>query len=180
MRESRKIIRNTALAAILAALIVVMLVAGGVFDLFDLLVVSVCSLVLHVVIVEMGAKWSFLIYAVSSALALILLPFATTTLYFVSFFGYYPVLRRFVYAKIKSKKIAVLLMFLWYSAVMAALYTVFKTLFGVEGEPPAMIALLYGSAAVFYLAFELLMSRIIILYALKIRPRLFGKKGNRK
>ena len=165
----KKTIRRMAYSAILAAIITVIVIAGGFFDIIDLACASLAALILQVVYTEMGGKSAVMIYAVSAALSFILMPLRSATLYFVTFFGYYPILRGVLLRKMKSKKVINFLLCLLFNAVMIVLYAAFRTVFGIENEPVYVYVLLIISANIFFACFEMLMGKIMILYNYKIK-----------
>lgn len=179
----KKKIRTTAYAAVLAALVTLILLLGSFFDMLDLACAAVGSLILHIAYHEIGGTYAFLIYAVASVLSFILLPMRSCSLFFVAFFGYYPLLRAFLGKHIRSRKLCLLLLALIYNAVMLALFFLFKGIFGMQGEPVFMYVLLLVSSNIFFFCFDLLMSRIMILYQYKIKKFIAttkkGKEDNR-
>ena len=162
-------IRTTAYTAIIAAAVTVILLIGGIFDIVDLACVSVSALVIHLAYGEFGGKYAFLIYAVAALLSFLLMPMRSASLYFTAFFGYYPLLRAFTAKHVRRKGLYYAILFLVYNAAMTALYILFKSVFGVEGEPPAMLLALLISSNVFFACLELLTGRIQILYDYKIK-----------
>lgn len=169
-------IRILSYSSISASLITVILLLGGFFDILDLACASVCSLFIHVLMYEMGKKRALLIYAVSSVISILLLPMRSCSLFYVAFFGYYPVLKEYLSNKIKSKPILKTVLLLIYNIVMILLFVLFKTVFGMQNEPVYMYVLLLITSNVFYFAFDLLLSRIMIIYNYKIKKMFFGKR----
>ncbi len=165
----RKTVRQTAFSAILAALITVLILLGSVFDMVDLACAAAASLVLHIALTEMDATHAFMIYLCASFLSFILMPLCSCSLYFTAFFGYYPLVRAFAARRIKNKKLYYAFVFLLYNAAMLALFLIFKSIFGIQGEPVYMYVLLLLSSNLFFGCFECLMGRIHILYTYKIK-----------
>lgn len=169
-------IKQTAYSSVISALIAVLLLLGGVFDMLILSCASAAALIIHIVLTETGAKNALLVYAVSSLLANILMPMNACPIIFTAFFGFFPVLRHFVQSRIKQKQISYILLLLFYNADMVLIYTLFKGIFGLADQSPAYLAaLLIVSLNLFYICFELLLGRIIILYRYRIK-KMKGKK----
>jgi hypothetical protein len=175
----KKTVRNTAYCAVISSLICVVLIIGGLIESLDLLCASAAAIVIHVVFSEKGTRNALMIFAVSALLSNILLPLRTCPMYFLFFFGYYPVMRGFLHGKIKSRLFAFLVLALIYNAVMLFLFTVFKTVFGMANEPVYMFILLFICANLFFFSFDLLTDRIMIIYNHKIK-KLFDKTSNKK
>ena len=86
MKNTKKL----ALAALMSALAVAVMYAGCLLEILDLSTAAVASMCVLLVLVETGAKYAWLTYAVSATLSLILLPIKTAGLLFVGFLGFYP------------------------------------------------------------------------------------------
>lgn len=162
--KTKNSIKNTATLSVLSALATVLLVLGGFFDVLDLACASVAALIINIVCNEYGYKNALLVFGVSALLSNIFLPFRTCPILFISFFGYFPVLRNFLYKKIKYKRIIYITLLLLYNGVMVILYNLFKEVFGIANEPLAIVIGLLVSSNIFYICFELLLGRIMILY----------------
>ncbi len=160
----RQTIRQTAFSAVLAALVTVLVLIGCVFDMVDLVCVAIASVVLHLALTELDTAHVFMIYLCSALLSFLFMPLRSCSLYFAAFFGYYPLLRAFLQKHIRKKGIYYALIFFWYNAATIALYLIFKSVFGIQGEPLYMYVLLLLSSNLFFWCFEKLMGRIRILY----------------
>ena len=86
MKNTKKL----AFSAIMSSLAVVFLYIGALFDVLDLSVAALASLCVLWVMVEFGTRWALSVYAVTSVLALLLLPVKLPAVLFAGFFGYYP------------------------------------------------------------------------------------------
>ena len=175
----KKKIRSVAYSSIVSALITLLIIAGGFFDILDLACAAVASIIIHIISLEVNSKTAILIYAVSSVLSLILMPLRSCPILFAAFFGYYPVIRLFIYKKIKIRQLSYISLLAIYNIVMIALFLAFKNVFGIAGEPYYMYVLLLLTSNVFYISFELLMGRIMILYNYKIKKyviKIIGEK----
>ena len=84
-----------ALCGVLAALAVALLFLGGTLPFATIACPVLASLVLIPVYAENGAKWGFLWYVTTALLGVLLTPDKETAVLFV-FFGYYPMLKRFL------------------------------------------------------------------------------------
>ena len=83
-----------------------------------------------------------------------------------------------MYKKIKFKKLVYILLLVFFNVVMACMYFLFKEAFGIANEPPVMVLALLLAANIFYVAFELLLRRIMILYNYYIKRNIKKNKGN--
>ena len=172
-------IKLTAVSSLLSAFMTVVILIGSLFDMLDLICASVCSIIIHIINKKSGTKTAIMIYAVSSVLSFILLPLRSCSLYFIAFFGYYPIIREYIFKKIKFQFVSSALLILIYNITMILLYVLFANLFGLNNEPVYMYIALIITSNIFYFAFDLLISRIMIIYDYKI-AKMFGSRRNSK
>ena len=93
VNDVKKEIKKISLSAIFSALIVVTLQLGTFIEVLDITVAAICSLLIFTVQLEAKGKYPFLVFLTSSALALIFTPLSSATLYYIGFFGYYPIIK---------------------------------------------------------------------------------------
>ena len=72
-----------------------------------------------VAVIEIGAKWAWMIYGAVSVLALLFAPDKEAAILFVLFFGYYPVLKSHI-ERISQKIISWVIKFAVFNAAMIA------------------------------------------------------------
>ena len=176
--KTKENIKTTAVLSVFSALSTVLIIAGGFFDIIDLACASVASFLIHILCHEYGNRHACLVFAVSAVLSNIFLPMRSCPIVFALFFGYFPIIRNILYKKIKFKKIVYVLLFALFNAVMFVIYHLFKEVFGIAGEPMALVFALLGSANLFYICFDMLMGRIMILYNYYIKRNINKNKGH--
>ncbi|MBE6555672.1 MAG: hypothetical protein E7663_05535 [Ruminococcaceae bacterium] len=93
MQRRRKSTRYLAASAILCAISVILLALGALIEVLDLSMAALASLAVVFAVIEMKGKYPYLIYAVTSVLALLLLPVKTPALIYALFAGYYPIVK---------------------------------------------------------------------------------------
>ncbi|MBO4950931.1 MAG: hypothetical protein J6E38_07955 [Clostridia bacterium] len=166
----RKDIKKIALSAIFSALIVVLILMGTFIELLDITVAAVCALTIYIVQIETKEKYPILVYITSSVLSLIFTPLSTATLYFVGFFGYYPILKQKL---IKFKKqIRKLISILVFNVAMISLMLLFKAVFALQNEPAVMYVLLLITSNVFFFCFDYLLDVFTFIYIKKLRDKI--------
>ena len=170
-------IKTTAVLSMLSALTTVLLVIGGFFDVLDLVCASVASLLIHIICREYSNNKASLVFGVSALLSNLFLPLRSCPIIFTAFFGYFPILRNFLRKKVKVKKLVNLVLIIFYNIVMILLYNLFKEVWGLANEPPIMYIALFVAVNIFYISFELLLSRIMILYNYYIKKILRTARG---
>lgn len=169
MRVSKEI-RKISLASILSALSTVLIVAGSFFEILDMTCAALACLIVYITDIEIKGKYPFLVYITTSILSLIFVPLTSATLYYIAFFGYYPIIRK-AFSKFKKlyRKLFCLGVF---NVAMAVILLMFKAVFAMQNEPYWMYLLLLATLNIFFLSFDYVMDFFIIIYLRKIRPKL--------
>lgn len=77
----------------LSALCCVIMLVGSIVDVMDLSVAAIASFAVVFAIIELGGAYPALIFSTVSLLGMLLLPTKLPTLYFLLFFGWYPIVK---------------------------------------------------------------------------------------
>lgn len=166
----KKKIAKISLASVFSALSVVFILLGSILEVLDLTVAALCALIIHISIFEIKDKYPLLIYFSSSVLSIILCPFTSAMLYYVFFFGYYPIL------KVKLKRLgkfnAKIICTVIFNAVFILLMLLFKTVFALQNEPFFMYIILLAVYNVFFICFDRCIDVLLYVYVKRIRPKL--------
>lgn len=88
-------IKLVALCAMFSALGTVILFFGGMLGDLDMTICGFASIIVLISVIEMGIASGIMVYAVTSALALMLFPMYYITPLYVLFIGFYPLLKYF-------------------------------------------------------------------------------------
>ena len=91
--DGGKATRRLAVSAVISALGVVLLFLGSLIQVLDLSMAAIVSVLVVFAVIEIRGPYPFLIYTVTSVLALLLLPVKTPALIYALFAGYYPILK---------------------------------------------------------------------------------------
>lgn len=101
MRKNSRSLK-IAFCGILAALSLVLMFLSGLIPVATLAMPAIAGCLLIAVVTEAGVKWGFCVYAVCAVLSLLITADREAALFYILFFGYYPVLYA-VLGKIKKK-----------------------------------------------------------------------------
>lgn len=82
-----------AVCSLFSALGVIILYMGALIEVIDLSMAFIASLIVMAAVIELGGMYPWLIYAVTSALSLLLLPNKFCALVYFGFAGFYPILK---------------------------------------------------------------------------------------
>lgn len=115
MKNSMK----AALCGILAALSTVLMFFTGIIPVATLALPAIAGCLLIPVVAEVGVSWGFGTFAVCAGLSFLLAPDREAALFYLLFFGYYPVLVA-VLDRVKNKTLRYVLKLLIFNAAAAA------------------------------------------------------------
>ena len=169
MQKNRKRTRRLSISAILSALGVVILYLGALVEVLDLSVAVIASFLCVLAVLEMGGAYPWLIYAVVSILSLVLLPVKTAAFMFALFAGYYPILK--AYYERLSSVLAWILKLVHFNLSLAALITL-ALLFTPDAAGPLLIGITVLLGNLFFVLYDIALTRVISLYLRRLRDRL--------
>ncbi|ADU26617.1 hypothetical protein [Ethanoligenens harbinense] len=167
--------RGVALGGMLTALSLVLLVLAGVLPMMQLVFPAVAGLLLVVVVLELHIKWAWGIFAAVTLLGLLLCPDKSVVVYYVFFFGHYPLLKNYI-ERLRSRAVQWLVKIPLFNACIILAYLAIAKLFGVPedllryGYP---FALALANAA--FILYDIALSRLIVTYIYRVRKLLHRK-----
>lgn len=88
--------KKISFCSILCALSVVILSLGSVIEVVDISTAALASFIVIVAMLELGGYYPFLLYLSTSVLAFLLLPTKTVAFMYILFFGFYPILKKYL------------------------------------------------------------------------------------
>ena len=180
MRKTKKI----TLSAILSALGVTFMYLGAFIQVLDLSVVAIASVLVVFARIEIGTPYDWAVYLVTGTLSLIFLGnlnLLIPALYFL-FAGMYPILKAY-FERLPRRSLAYLIKGVYFALIDGILLTlaVFfsELLFGAPlftgGLAPytsVLLAALYVLVIFMCFIYDLLLSQLVVIYMMKIRPKI--------
>lgn len=171
MSKSGKI----ALGGLLTALGVVLMFLTGLIPIGTYALPAIAGVLLIVAVIEIGAKWAWMIYAAVAVLSLLFAADKEAALLFVLFFGYYPVLKSFL-ERISNKVLSWISKFAVFNvAVVACFFLAVNFLqlpedsFTVFGIYLPWVFLILGN--VVFLIYDIALSGLVATYVEKLHHR---------
>lgn len=171
MSKSGKI----ALGGLLTALGVVLMFLTGLIPIGTYAQPAIAGVLLIVAVIEIGAKWAWMIYAAVAVLSLLFAADKEAALLFVLFFGYYPVLKSFL-ERISNKVLSWISKFAVFNvAVVACFFLAVNFLqlpedsFTVFGIYLPWVFLILGNAV--FLIYDIALSGLVATYVEKLHHR---------
>lgn len=157
--------------ALVSALSVALLWGGSVFEVLDLSLAAIASFGTVIAVIELGGPYPYLIWACTSALSLILLPNKFPALVYLLFAGIYPIIKakfeRYHYIFSWTLKVSL------FCAAMILLFFAVEFVFKIPDTPMALEIAFFALATLTFVLYDIAMSKIILLYIVKLRKR-FG------
>ena len=169
MQKNRKRTRRLAISAILSALGVVILYLGALVEVLDLSVAVIASFLCVLAVIEMGGAYPWLIYAVVSILSLVLLPVKTAAVTFALFAGCYPIVK--AYYERLSALFSWILKLVHFNLSLAIMITL-ALLFTPDAAGPFLIGATALLGNLFFVLYDIALTRVISLYYGRLRDRL--------
>lgn len=169
---------SVALGGIISAICLILEFSIGILPLFLYIFPQICALLIYILLDECGTKTSLCVYVGVSLLSLFICADKEGALLFVSFFGYYPILRVYIH-KIKSKLLKIVLKFLAFNIAMIIRYTALIFLFGITDifdDSKWFLAVTVLLENIVFAMFDILLNRLLVLYTVKYKGKLFKRK----
>ncbi len=166
--------KRIAFSGVAAALSVVIMYIAGITDILSLSGVLVAAFMILFIYIEYGTKTALSVYAAVSIISVLILPDKFSAVVYVLFAGYYPIIMTKL--ERKPKLIAWTLKLVCFNAVLIAMTVASRYIAYVEAELPIIEAAVFVLANLVFVMSDILAGRLIVLYIIKYRPRLY-KRG---
>lgn len=169
--------KRLALCGVLAALALALMFLGGVLPFASIACPVLASLVLIPVYAETGKKWSAVWFLGVAVLAALLAPEKESAVLF-AFFGYYPMLRKYL-NRLRPNALRWIAKLAYCTAAVLAAYSLMLFVFRLEAimqefaqYETLLLAVLLVMANVTFAIYDVLIGRLEIVYHVKLRPKL--------
>ena len=151
---------KTAVGGMAAALSVVILIPTA-LDIFVYALPAFAGMITLFCVIELNKKWASGVFAAAALLSLIVVPNKEAAVLYITFFGYYPILKSFL-EKCKLRTVEYLLKFLCFNVSVVLSYLFLVYVFGISIEQ------LFGDelTRAMYIALPVLMNVMFIVYDL--------------
>ncbi len=166
MKRTRKI----TVTALLSALAVVVLSLGSLLGTLDLTAAALASFLVVLLHVELGRRWAVLYWAVTSLLSFLIMSAGAADLFFAAA-GLYPLLKA-VYERLP--RVAEWLLKLLTFGIMLTAYLLLAKFVFMFPDPFLsgwLLWVLVGTATAAFVLYDIVLSRLIVYYGLRLRSR---------
>lgn len=168
--SNRRKTKYLALSSVLCALGVIFLYIGSIFELLDLTMVAAASLIVALAVMELGGRYPMMIWGVTSALSLLLLPSKFAALCYFGLCGYYPMLKP--YLERLPRMISWILKVAFFQLVLAAVYFLALFVFHLPNEQIGYALTYFGMGNVAMILYDLALTRLSYFYFIQLRKKL--------
>ncbi len=145
------------------------------FPYFTYAVPAISGLIMLIVLIEVGAKWAWGTYAVTTVLVFLFAE-PEAKLMFVLFLGYYPILKSYI-ERVKNRLAQYLIKFAVFNVAVLVVYGLLAHLFGIyiadieSSGKPFLIGLLTLANITFYL-YDIVLVRVANLYLYRLHKQI--------
>lgn len=155
----------------LVAFSFIVLYLGCAIEVLDLTMSAIASLLVVVVVIEMGYSYAWLAYVATSILSMVLLPQKTPAIFYLCFMGFYPIIKSYV-ERIGSGLVRWIVKLIAGNAAIGLMFMLMSLFVPNEFEGGWILALTYVLALLAFIMYDIALSKLITLYFRMIRERL--------
>lgn len=130
---------------------------------------------------QVNKKWGILAYAASSALSLILIPEPEAVAFFISFFGYYPLIRDII-GRIKSRLLRLLSKLAVFNVTVVLTFQIVSRIVGLDRMLEGMEFMgefavygLWALANVAFVCYDFCLEQLFFAYGKWLKPKLMKR-----
>jgi len=169
MRTTKKL----TLSAILVALGAIIMALGAMFEVVDLTVCAIASLIVVFIYLEIGSPYTWLVWLSTSLVTFIIFPAKTVWFNYLLIFGVYPLLKAYIEKLPRLFWIIVKLVYI--NAVIWIMFFLMDIIFGYplfEKDALWLRIVLYVLMNVAFIAYDLFITVSVKIYYGKIRQKI--------
>lgn len=166
--------KTAAFAGVITALSVVLLFVGAITVSLSYVLPIATGLLMILLIESVSVKAAVLTYFSTSFLSMILFGGKESVLFYIFFFGYYPILH-LVLTKIKPRVLRFALKLVIFNAAMAAVQLILIYVFGIPFDNmfgKLGIALFFGALNLIFVLYDFAFDKLVIIYDRKLKRKI--------
>lgn len=182
-KKSQKLSFKIALGGIIAALSLALIFMSSMLTMLNYTIPCIAGMLVAVMVIETDKKTAFLCYLTVSILSIMITPNFESSLLYIMFMGYYPILKALL-EKNCNMTVERIIKFAVFNVAVIAYYKLFMAVFTSPESDEAFLKMLgkyaeyanlvlLGMANVFFVMYDSLLSQLIEIYIKSIRKRFF-------
>ncbi|MCL2055489.1 MAG: hypothetical protein FWG90_13805 [Oscillospiraceae bacterium] len=178
-----KVSYKVAFGGVVSSLCLLLMFLTAVFPVLALALPIFSGMLIAMVAIEINVPWGFVTYAAVAVLSIFVTPDKQAAIFFIFFFGYYPVLKLELEKRLKKLRVIrwVLKFAAFNAAIVSSYYLIinifgamdFFAEFGFTGK--YLIAGLLGFGNIVFILYDSTLSLMIITYIKWFRPTFLKK-----
>lgn len=179
MRSSKKALR-VAVCGMIAALALVLMLCTTLIPVGTYVFPCFAGILFVAIVIEFGERWALAAFFAVAVLSFVLAGDKEAAVYFAAFFGYYPTVKSFI-EKLNNKVVQWIIKFAVFTAAMVAAFFVSISVLMIPAEEFTLFGfyvpwalLLLGE--IWFPVYDILCSRLIATYVIKLRGKIFKTK----
>lgn len=163
--------KKIVVAGVLAALSVIILYLGCAIEVLDLTMSAIVSLLVVVIVIEMGYKYAWMTYIATAILSILLLPQKSPAIFYACFMGFYPIIKSYL-ERINSALARWIIKLVVGNAALALMFILMSLFLPDEFEGGWLMLVTYLLGIIAFLMYDVALSKLITLYFVRIRDRI--------
>ena len=163
--------KRIVVTGVLVALSVIILYLGCAIEVLDLTMSAIVSLLVVVVVIEMGYKYAGFAYLATSILSLLLLPQKSPAIFYTCFMGFYPIIKSHV-ERINSAILRWTVKLVVGNIALVAMFLLLSLFVPDEFVGGWILVGTYILGLVAFVMYDIALTKLISLYFAMIRDRI--------
>ena len=163
--------KRIVVAGVLVALSVIILYLGCAIEVLDLTMSAMVSLLVVIIVIEMGHSYAWLTYIATAILSVVLLPQKSPAIFYACFMGFYPIVKSYI-ERIHSSLVRWLIKIVIGNAAIALMFLFMSIFVPEEFAQMWMVVVTYALAILAFITYDVALTRLITVYFIKIRERI--------
>ena len=158
-------------SGVLVALSVIILYLGCAIEVLDLTMSAIVSLMIVVIVIEMGYKYAWMTYIATAILSIVLLPQKSPAIFYACFMGFYPIIKSYV-ERLGSALLRWVIKIITGNVALALMFLLLSLFVPDEFETGTLLIITYILGFVAFVTYDIALSKLITLYFVRIRDRI--------
>lgn len=162
--------KRIVICGVLVALSVIILYLGCAIEVLDLTMSAIVSLLVVIIVIEMGYNYAWMTFVATAILSLVMLPQKSPAIFYTCFMGFYPILKSHI-ERIGAAPIRWGIKLVVGNGAIALMLLVLKYFVPDEFEGGWILVGTYLLALFAFLMYDIALTKLITLYFKMIRDR---------
>ena len=173
MKKTDNLSGKVAYSGIITGVSVVLMVCSSFIPIGKYAFPAIAGALICLIVIEFGKIWAWSAYIAVSLVSIILCADKQIAVYFIVFFGCYPILKA-IFERIKNKYISTVVKFTMFNASAIAVYYIFSYIFNITLENIKIyniniVVVLFVVGNIAFIIYDICLSKAINIYINKYR-----------